>query len=83
MPRKIRTPAELDALPEGLVVTSPGVRVAAKRADGKWDAAGAIDSETVVSCAHGYLSLVGDLSADERDRARIVQHGPQGEDGRQ
>ena len=66
MTRKIRTPAELDALPRGVVLTSKGVSVAVKLADGMWGAAGfagAIDSETVVRCAHGYLSIVGNITA--------------------
>lgn len=66
MTRKIRTPAELDALPQGVVLTSKGVSVAVKLADGLWGAAGfagAIDSETVARCAHGYLSIVGNISA--------------------
>lgn len=66
MTRKIRTPAELDALPQGVVLTSKGVSVAVKLADGLWGAAGfagAIDSEIVARCAHGYLSIVGNISA--------------------
>ena len=66
MTRTITTPAELDALPRGVVLTSKGVSVAVKLADGMWGAAGfagAIDSETVVRCAHGYLSIVGNITA--------------------
>ena len=66
MTRTIRTTAELDALPQGVVLTSKGVSVAVKLADGLWGAAGfagAIDSETVARCAHGYLSIVGNVSA--------------------